>query len=480
MFLTIQKPVFTALVALSLALAPAAAAQTVASQDLAVASIHEVGFEALEALKATPGVAWWVELDDQLLVSTDAAGLASLEQTTTVRALPEAQSPKDGAPEAQLYLLRTTHQDRLDFSGLEVLAAGGGWAVVRSAEAGEALLRHLQDDAEHPGCARHDGLFPLQGNTILAQQVANQTRRRGTTFDPSIQALVDAVDGNRWLADITTLASFNRWTHGTDILNARQWLVDAFDALPGLTVETPTFTVGSTTAYNVLATLPGTTRPDDWYIVGAHYDSISQSSSTSAPGAEDNASGCAGVLEMARILTANPPEATILFMCYSGEEQGLHGSTDHASGLVTSGNDSKVQDVLIMDMIGYTGDADLDCLLEANSASQSFIDVLADAGAAYTNLRIVTSLNPFGSDHIPYLNRGMRSVLTIENDYFQYPGYHNTGDLPANISLAMGLGTLRMNMGALAHLAGAGAAAAFFSDGFESGNTSAWNSTVSP
>ena len=56
---------------------------------------------------------------------------------------------------------------------------------------------------------------------------------------------------------------------------------------------------------HVVATLAGTTRPDDWYIVGGHYDSISTNDgNATAPGCEDNASGSAAVLEMARIFSA--------------------------------------------------------------------------------------------------------------------------------------------------------------------------------
>jgi hypothetical protein len=202
----------------------------------------------------------------------------------------------------------------------------------------------------------------------------------------------------------------------------------------------------------VIATLTGTTRPDEWYIVGAHYDSTSQNTSQAAPGCEDNGSGTAGVLEMARIFTANPPEATIKFICYSGEEQGLFGSTHHASGLVSSGDDAKVQAMLNMDMIGYTGDADLDCLLETGAVGQFIIDVCAEAAAEYTTLRIVTSLNPFGSDHVPYINRGMPSLLTIENDWNSYPHYHRTTDTANHITVDMGRQTLRMNVGALANM----------------------------
>ena len=167
-------------------------------------------------------------------------------------------------------------------------------------------------------------------------------------------------------------------------------------------------------------------------------------------------------------------KATVFFICYSGEEQGLFGSIDHAGNLVSSGDDSKVQGVLIMDMIGYTADADLDCLLEANVASQGLIDTFADAAATYTTLRIVTSLSPFGSDHVPYLNRGMQALLTIENDWDIYPGYHRTTDLAANISLAMGREVLKMNVAGLAGLAGA-PAGLLFRDGFETGDLTAWS-----
>jgi len=378
-----------------------------------------------------------------------------------------------------LFFVRTGHWDRFeDLEATRILAAGGAWAVVSADGLGE-LREHLLGDAQNSGCARHQGLFPLTPNTVLARQVANDSARSRTLFGTGVQVLVDEVDADQWLADAATLAGFNRWTRGPDILNARDWLAGQFQGISGLAVTTESFPVGGDTGFNVIATLTGTSRPDDWYIIGAHYDSTSENPSSAAPGAEDNASGCSAVLQMARIFGDHPPEGTVFFICYAGEEQGLFGSTDHASDLVSSGSASKIQEVLIMDMIGYTIDADLDSLLEANSASQSMINAFADAAGQYTTLRIVTSLNPFGSDHVPYLNRGMTALLVIENDWNQYPGYHRTSDLPANLDLAMGGETLKMNIAAMALLAGADAAAAvpFFDDGVESGDTSAWSST---
>jgi len=277
--------------------------------------------------------------------------------------------------------------------------------------------------------------------------------------------------------DVTTLSGFNRYTHGPQIDQARDWLVNQFDAMPGLTVTTPSFWVQSTLAYNVMATLVGTTTPDQWYIIGGHYDSTSENPYVAAPGAEDNASGCAGVLEMARILTDHPPESTVLFVCYSGEEQYLYGSRAHVDELTASGDLSKVQGMLNMDMIGYTSDSDLDCLLETDPFAQSFLNLFADAAALYTSLSIYIDLWAGGSDHVPYLDAGVPAVLTIENEWYAYPWYHSTNDLPQYLTVAMGEEIIKMNVAVMADLVGA-SLGIDFADGFESGDTTAWSLTI--
>ncbi|MEM6455317.1 MAG: M28 family peptidase, partial [Acidobacteriota bacterium] len=317
----------------------------------------------------------------------------------------------------------------------------------------------------------HVGRF--EGQRVLVRQGANRPPRRGTTFSPDAQAAADAVDASRWFADLETLAAWNRYTFGSEIDLARDWLVDQFEAIGGLTVETSSFTVGATTVENVIATRVGSARPDDWILVGAHYDAISQNPTSAAPGAEDNASGCAGVVELARVAAGFTPEATLVFLCYAGEEQGLFGSIDHAGQLVADGDDAKVRLMLNMDMIGYSADADLDVLLETEPPFAGRLDVFVDAADQLTTLRAVTSLFAFGSDHVPYLDRNMPAVLTIENDWNLYPDYHRTGDVPANLDLAMGDQVLRMNAAVLMQTAGA--SAEVFVDGFESGDASAWS-----
>ena len=445
--------------------------------ELLLVDIDRIGSERLAALTSAPDVTWWVELEDRLLLATPRTDRLVTLAARMGTPIESAGPVGDGR---QLFLVRTAHRPGLDpwlDADLQVITRGGGYAVVRSPLALHELAQLFEPKgAEESTCGGHGAVWNLETNRVFARQWENEPTRARRIFGAPIQGLVDQIDEDRWFSDVETLASYNRYSHGSDIRNARDWLISAFETLPGVQVSTQDVEVGASVVQNVLAVLPGQSRPDDWYIVGAHYDSTSQSPSTAAPGAEDNASGCAGVLEMARILTANPTEGTVIFMCYSGEEQGLHGSTLHAQELVDSGDDAKVQAVVIMDMIAYTADADLDCLLEANSASQSLIDTLAAAAAEYTTLRIVTSLFPFGSDHVPYLNRGMRSLLTIENDWNIYPDYHRTGDLPENLSKPMGREVLKMNLAAVAEMAGAtGDSGLIFRDGFESGDAASWS-----
>lgn len=292
---------------------------------------------------------------------------------------------------------------------------------------------------------------------------------------PSVQLIVNAVSPTRWFADVGSLASWDRSSYATTSLNqARDFIASRFTDL-GLDVSTPTFTMnspgGNIVRNNVLGRWTGTEFPDQWIIVGAHYDSRNSSitSTVNAPGAEDNASGCAGVIEMARVLLPSRPGRSILFMCYAGEEQGLLGSAAHVQALNQSGDLSKLRGVAIMDMIGYSASSTLRALFESSSAHTGYLQQFAAAAATYVpELSVLLSTNPFGSDHVPYLNAGVPTVLSIENDWSIYPHYHRTTDTPANMgaqSLAMGGAILRANAALLASITGAGTLA--FSDGFE-------------
>nr|BFE69706.1 M20/M25/M40 family metallo-hydrolase [Actinoplanes digitatis] len=108
---------------------------------------------------------------------------------------------------------------------------------------------------------------------------------------------------------------------------------------------------------NVVATLRGDTEPDRIYVVTGHYDSRVtdvMDATSDAPGADDDASGVAVVMELARVMATRRTEATIVFAAVAGEEQGLYGSDNLAQRFRDAGAD--VQAMFSNDIVG-TGDA---------------------------------------------------------------------------------------------------------------------------
>lgn len=112
---------------------------------------------------------------------------------------------------------------------------------------------------------------------------------------------------------------------------------------------------------NVLATLKGTVSPDIVYLVSSHYDSA-----LAGPGADDNTSGTAALLETARLLAGHPQPATILFASFTGEEAGLLGSREFARRAVASG--MRVAGALNNDTVGWANDARLDDTIRYSNA----------------------------------------------------------------------------------------------------------------
>jgi len=150
---------------------------------------------------------------------------------------------------------------------------------------------------------------------------------------------------------------------------AAAWLKGEFEKIPKLKVEYHEFTDPSPRLQrdsvavpqrNVIATLRGTSRPDEVIVFGAHYDSLNLGEKGNpdafAPGANDNATGTAGVLEAARILSQAEHDRTIIFACFTAEEQGLIGASHFAKHLKESG--VNVVCMLNNDIIGGAKDDD--------------------------------------------------------------------------------------------------------------------------
>jgi leucyl aminopeptidase len=192
----------------------------------------------------------------------------------------------------------------------------------------------------------------------------------------------------------------------------------------------------NTWQYNVVATLEGEFHPDSICIIGGHYDCITSSSLPfnylfSAPGANDNASGVAAALEVARVMhTKNfKPNITIKFIAFAAEEIGLLGSYDYA--IKASNTGAKVKMMLNNDMIAYHPGSDpaswvVNILDYPNSttlrkkAQQYF--------ALYTPIR-TNNDNTYQdySDSAPFALYGFKAIFFITNA--DDPNYHTLNDL---------------------------------------------------
>jgi hypothetical protein len=213
----------------------------------------------------------------------------------------------------------------------------------------------------------------------------------------------------------------------------------------GLATTLHPFQYDGSPYYNVVAVQPGTARPDEIYIVGGHYDSVSN------PGADDNASGVAGTLEAARILSQYRFEATIVYIGFDREEQGLIGSYYYA----WDHRFDNIQSMISMDMIAYNnGNNRVD--LYGHSESDPLKLDLADAVLAYGNGLGVEINGPWdASDHAPFEWLGFRACLMIEN--WGNPYYHtqmDSVDTLDYIDYALATNVTRSTVGYLATAAG--------------------------
>jgi hypothetical protein len=248
--------------------------------------------------------------------------------------------------------------------------------------------------------------------------------------DPRIVPLVAQVSSGDIQATTTHLASyFTRRADSATVLQAKDWLVAQLSAIPGVQVSTSTF--DGAYGPNVIATLPGQVHPERVVVLGAHYDSINGSGSTlTAPGADDNASGSAGLLEAASILAQGEFENTIRCVWFCAEELGLVGSEADAAALKAAGTD--VVAMLNMDMIAHREGSDaLDLDFATNSTDPALTQFCRDATAAYVpGLPTVTGVLTAGSsDHAAYNAEGFPAAFFFE-DLQQYSSViHTSADV---------------------------------------------------
>ena len=229
---------------------------------------------------------------------------------------------------------------------------------------------------------------------------------------------------------------------------ARSNIFAAFAGL-GLNPTLEAFTWKSATYYNVVGTLLGTTHPNQVYVAGAHYDSVR------GPGANDNGSGVASVVEAARVLSQYRFEDTLKFVAFDLEEQGHFGSQAY----VASQAGSDIRGMISVDMIGYDAagaNHDTVDLHYPNASRPGIVTALGGAIAQYGNGVSPVPAHDASlglSDHEAFYLAGYDAVWVGEHNYPSDPNFHkvtDSVDTPNYINYAYATNTTRGVVGYLA------------------------------
>lgn len=191
---------------------------------------------------------------------------------------------------------------------------------------------------------------------------------------------------------------------------------------------------------NIICTKPGPCCNGPTVIVCAHYDCVMEDgddATSRAPGADDNATGIAVLMELARILVNSKLEYSLQFAAFSGEEQGLWGSAAYAQ--YVKANNINVHRLINLDMLGYPDEKgtlliekDMGNRVPSNDAqSEEFAEIMAQVAANYTNLPV--KFGPiYSSDYMPFEARGYVVIGAFEGG--ENPNYHTAEDTPNKLN----------------------------------------------
>ena len=293
--------------------------------------------------------------------------------------------------------------------------------------------------------------------------------------------LTDAVSGDRIAGHIRALEGVRHPLAAPEALErAADYLAETLGAL-GYQMSEQLFPDNGHSFRNIIATLPGRAFPGERVAVLAHYDTVAQT-----PGADDNASGVAALLEMARVLAPLSFERTVHLIGVCLEENqnehdhgsGLRGSQALASHARASGWD--LAGVLVLESVGFAGDQLVQTLPpgipipvpEAGNfiavvgnehsagISEAFVRAVARHRVELPHIELTVPGNgemmpdSRRSDHAPFWDEGFKAVMLTDTTNFRNPHYHRPTDTLATLNLDFAAKVCRAATGAIMELAG--------------------------
>ncbi|MCE9667001.1 M20/M25/M40 family metallo-hydrolase [Myxococcus stipitatus] len=354
-------------------------------------------------------------------------------------------SAKAPASEKEVWI--TLGTDALSELSAAYIVAGESLPSVAAQKGGVAALKLRESDLERVSHVIHDKLKRCGGFMAHESEAAALTEVASVgqpqlvvplaadyTLDngPVANTLVAGVAESNILATITHLSSYTtRHYKSATGVEAANWLKARWEeyAAGRSDVTVQLYTHAGWIQPSVILTIQGTTAPSEVVVLGGHLDSIS--SGSTAPGADDDASGVASLTEVIRAAFAADyrPAKTVKFMAYAGEEAGLLGSKEIANAHKAAG--TNVIGVLQLDMTNYKGSTvDVGLMTDyTNAAQNTFVTNLIAAyipGMTWQN-----SVCGYGcSDHASWHAAGYATSMPFEALMNQHnQTIHSSGDV---------------------------------------------------
>jgi len=275
-----------------------------------------------------------------------------------------------------------------------------------------------------------------------------------TSLDPSICELISQVSIDRLAKHVKKIEGLRHGWGNYDILAEKaDYIEDTFRSLK-VTVENQEVIFHGRAYRNIIATKKGRESDKPWILLGAHYDAA-----WGSPGADDNASGVAVLLEAAHVLNNTPFDRTIQFVTFTLEEpqpQTIHFLIGSDSFAKEAGRQKKrYEAVLILESVGYTDTAKGSQFVPvfiripipkkgdflgiiANKRSKPIMEAFHDAASAYAPELITVPYSvPLSgrlipetrfSDHAPFWDQGYPALMLTDTAMFRNPHYHTHRD----------------------------------------------------
>ncbi|MBX9949409.1 MAG: M20/M25/M40 family metallo-hydrolase [Candidatus Obscuribacterales bacterium] len=228
----------------------------------------------------------------------------------------------------------------------------------------------------------------------------------------------------------------------TALALAESWLLKT-----GVTISRQLVPMAGGQTANLIGTKTGMGENRSLFIICAHLDSVNHDDEPNgrAPGADDNATGSATVIAIAEAVADVSLLHDVRFVLFGGEEQNLFGSEAYVNEL-SDEDKARLLGVINIDMAGSNNGPVPAVLLEGSEVSRSVMEKLAQAAATYTNLQTKFSFDPYASDHVPFINKGLPGVLTIEGNDTAYAHEHTDRDTVDKLDFELHREITRMNL----------------------------------